>query len=1251
MSGFSFFSSLNNSLINDLTNQLPPRASDRAIHECSLLKTDNSTLSALVPGWEGIPTAIIMNFCLGLLILFGFGALRRRSIVKEKQYTKEVKTHMNTDFLQFIYDNKKSSESEYFTDKQINRNHPKAYLPLVLHSYDHLIPDRVQEKPEESNIELFTTTVGSPPLDAEDNQKDEKNNKSKLNIENLDKTGNLPTLRSRSARNALNSRPTTPTDSTQPQEQQLSLLKTVLQANDTDSVISLSIGPQKDRESPKPTDNTTKTLTEWIIKYLLIKDKDILQKRGVDALQYLLFQRYLLYLMVCLTIICLLIILPINLYGNRLDGFEDVAYKKTTMLNIRYTSPLIWVHAFMTLMVVFMGIYLMENYSMIISQRVINIDKKILIIENIPNSQRNPRSLTDFFKTKFPNTYIVRIVFVYDISKVLELMKSLLTTIEAKKYCAHYLQIYGQRCEVRPYTLGNLLGILGCCYHFPKVDGIEFYTKEKQELEDSINKELEICVSTPQRMAFVVFSDKSEAKEQWLCGHKSDSMNSWLWQVSYAPFPDDIEWTDISAARSRLMISDFLLNVLIVVVFLFLSTPYSVIHLLKSMPALNETIEEVPHLTKSNDKVVKNGPFFINYVLTAATLGNALELTRIPELISYLICIILMSRSPAEYLRARQLTRFEFHFGTYYPRVLLVFTLVVTFSISNPLIAPVGLFYMFFKNLVDRYLIYHVYIPSKINYKMHAKAILFVKISYVFLLLQVYINLNGRDNPWPYLTRNFNYWSKRGINGPKPLIGFGNVLSQFITPRPLFELQWYKKYGKLYGTYIGNEPVINVADPELIKTILVKDFHLFPERHPDRGLHPILEKNLVDVTGDDWKRLRSLASPTFSSGKMKKMYPMIKSCLEEFLSELNTYAKEGREANMKELYGNYTMDVIATCAFATKTNAHKDPNNPFIKNAKVIFSVKVAKMVAVLVLPKPVLRKMGIQSFFDESANDFFFNLTRHVIKQRKNSNKKYNDFIDLLLNAEKSNNEVIHDENDAHESHHVNEGEEELEIQNNTLNGIKKYITEDEILAQAWIFFQAGYETTATTLTFATYELALNEDIQQKLYEEVLSAVDAKGDIDYDLLSKLPFLDAVISETLRLHSPVLRLSRNCINGDYKLGNTGITLYKNQRVEIPTFAIHLSEEYYPNAEKFIPDRFLPENRHKIVPYTYLPFGAGPRNCIGMRFALMEAKLGLAQVLRRFKIVRTSQTDVPLKFNKTLFLNSAKRVIVGIEARN
>ena len=77
---------------------------------------------------------------------------------------------------------------------------------------------------------------------------------------------------------------------------------------------------------------------------------------------------------------------------------------------------------------------------------------------------------------------------------------------------------------------------------------------------------------------------------------------------------------------------------------------------------------------------------------------------------------------------------------------------------------------------------------------------------------------------------------------------------------------------------------------------------------------------------------------------------------------------------------------------------------------------------------------------------------------------------------------------------------------------------------------------------------------------------------------------------------------------------------------------------------------MPENRHKIIPYTYLPFGAGPHNCIGMRFALMEAKVGLAQVIRRFRLTRVEQTDVPLKLKISLALHSPQRVILGIEKK-
>ena len=148
---------------------------------------------------------------------------------------------------------------------------------------------------------------------------------------------------------------------------------------------------------------------------------------------------------------------------------------------------------------------------------------------------------------------------------------------------------------------------------------------------------------------------------------------------------------------------------------------------------------------------------------------------------------------------------------------------------------------------------------------------------------------------------------------------------------------------------------------------------------------------------------------------------------------------------------------------------------------------------------------------------------------------------------------------------------------------------------------------------------------------------------------TKLKYLDAVLSETLRCYPVAARTSRECDTA-YKLGDTGITLFKEQLIEIPVYAIHHTEEYYPNHEKFIPERFLPENRDQLVPYTFLPFGSGPRNCIGMRFALMEAKLGLAQVVKRFKFVKSANTSVPLKYKAGFHLMQPKKVMVAIEIR-
>ena len=154
------------------------------------------------------------------------------------------------------------------------------------------------------------------------------------------------------------------------------------------------------------------------------------------------------------------------------------------------------------------------------------------------------------------------------------------------------------------------------------------------------------------------------------------------------------------------------------------------------------------------------------------------------------------------------------------------------------------------------------------------------------------------------------------------------------------------------------------------------------------------------------------------------MYPLIRECLTEFLDYLQVYADKRASINLKDVHGNFTMDVIATCAFATKTNSHKDANSPFITNAKKIFQFSVHRLLMIMLLPKNVLEMLGIQSVSDDTANDFFMNLTSHIVRQRKanGTGNNYNDFIQLLVDAEKGKEE-LHDDNDINEAHHVNDG------------------------------------------------------------------------------------------------------------------------------------------------------------------------------------------------------------------------------------
>jgi cytochrome P450 family 6 len=191
--------------------------------------------------------------------------------------------------------------------------------------------------------------------------------------------------------------------------------------------------------------------------------------------------------------------------------------------------------------------------------------------------------------------------------------------------------------------------------------------------------------------------------------------------------------------------------------------------------------------------------------------------------------------------------------------------------------------------------------------------------------------------------------------------------------------------------------------------------------------------------------------------------------------------------------------------------------------------------------------------------------------------------------------------------------------------------LTTTELAAEAFIFFTGGFETSSTALTYALYELALNQDIQLKLRTEIEDGLEAnEGKLTYDILFNFKYLDRVVKETLRKYPVIPVMLRRCTK-EYDIPGTDLTIPEKMNVMIPIYSIHHDPEHYPSPEHFDPDRFLPENSKDRHPMAFLAFGEGPRNCIGERFGMLQVKVALVKLLTNFDFSVCSKTTIPMKF--------------------
>ena len=274
----------------------------------------------------------------------------------------------------------------------------------------------------------------------------------------------------------------------------------------------------------------------------------------------------------------------------------------------------------------------------------------------------------------------------------------------------------------------------------------------------------------------------------------------------------------------------------------------------------------------------------------------------------------------------------------------------------------------------------------------------------------------------------------------------------------------------------------------------------------------------------------------------------------------------------------------------------------------------------------PKVAKLLKMAFFDEEAILFLEDLVKRTIEARREQKARRGDLIDLALDAIKDKSDKREVEDDQFEKDAV------VNSNSDIINNISKQEMEELVWANAIQIFHAGYETTSTIMAVIAHFLAKNPDVKDKMVDEINEKLEDKSpeEMDYYDVQKLSYLDQVVNECTR-HYPLTVVERKCVR-DYKVAGTDFIIPEGMVVQIPTLAIMMDEKYFPNPDKFDPENFSAENKSKRSPYAFLSFGQGPRNCIGMRFALLQMKLALVRILTNFKIETCSKTVEKLEID-------------------
>jgi cytochrome P450 len=447
-----------------------------------------------------------------------------------------------------------------------------------------------------------------------------------------------------------------------------------------------------------------------------------------------------------------------------------------------------------------------------------------------------------------------------------------------------------------------------------------------------------------------------------------------------------------------------------------------------------------------------------------------------------------------------------------------------------------------------------------------------------------------------------------------------------------------------YNTLFGRSSVI-ILDPDIVKTILTEPSSRDPVRFPKKYvlLRNLLGDGLVTLEGADWSRHRRIIQPSFNTGFLKEALSIsVPNRTEAFLASWRK-AKPGREIDLSSHMSALTLDIIGDVAFShdfqalqvldkwaeddsrdDELDSISDPLVEALTNAMKVTPFAVLLTVFKVSWPDKIFNRKGKQA--SAVLNQAVDSIIREARQKKAKADSSETTSKPSLL-------QLLFDAKDA------------------APGTGRKTLNDSELRDEIKTFLVAGHETTSTWCYWALYALAKYPDVQEKVYNDIIKhAPDSSGQIDLESVEKMTYFSAFLSEVLRLYAPVGFVIRHTTQQEEFC--KGFTIPAHTRLVIPFHLLHRHPDHWSNPLLFTPERWLDNEetdaRHK---FCFLPFSAGGRNCIGQRFAQIEANLILANIIRAFSIqLAPSLRDKEINFTSFGTMKGKPAVKICVKAR-